>query len=571
MISKIYYSNCIVTFICLFCTITLNAQHKNQHINKYNRWELPPQSCFWPFYADTTNTYNSFKTFAVHCPYINGTIGISFPMFHLDRDYITVDIKTKYKAERGNVFFTIHSIGMDCNVISADTLSLPVNKDWTELTYSVPVKCEYSLEFCIEVNAEDTEENIDKDTQVDIAYLDISCGEVPLDEIATAYIPHALSASTIKRWGDFLSSPLMDKKILALGETLHGTQTMSELELEIIKERVINHNCKLILLEIPLSLGLILNRYVKNDPHFSSFDFIKKSLSEYLVDYMIVLQWIKDYNKLHNNEVSVLGLDYEYSRLSGRMYMLYFLDRANNEHKYDSLILHLLDDTRYPQYDIEPNNIIIHDKELELVLQSINNNKEYKDFDYKIIFRDEKMAENTQMICNMLLDTNSTATILEHFLHANYIGAGSFIHNSISMGHLLKDVYQSDYSCVALTTKQGDAWFPRNIWDMRVSLLPIKEAIEGSLEYEMDKLKGDSVTFVQTASLPPNVPYSMRTENAYYSDKKEFGYYIPYKFMDGIICTNQSHHLNTPPNPLGDSFLFDIYDYICNKYLKKEK
>ena len=67
---------------------------------------------------------------------------------------------------------------------------------------------------------------------------------------------------------DLKSLSFSDKRILAIGESVHGTGTMNDMGVEIIKNRIEHGKCRLVLLEMPLTLSFHINRYLEGDERF---------------------------------------------------------------------------------------------------------------------------------------------------------------------------------------------------------------------------------------------------------------------------------------------------------------
>lgn len=92
-----------------------------------------------------------------------------------------------------------------------------------------------------------------------------------------------MKATDLIHWNnkEYDNLPFLNKKILGLGETAHGTETMNDIGIEISKERILKHQCRFILLEIPLEFSLYINRYVQNDKNFK-FEYISERFEPYL-------------------------------------------------------------------------------------------------------------------------------------------------------------------------------------------------------------------------------------------------------------------------------------------------
>ena len=116
------------------------------------------------------------------------------------------------------------------------------------------------------------------------------------------------------------SFPFMSRKILAIGETIHGTETLNNAAIEVIKERIIQHNCKLVLLEIPFEYSFYLNRCIAGDPHFK-IDAISSYFDRVLFSYsfLSLIEWIKEYNSHSEKKVYLWGIDVNPIQLQSKL------------------------------------------------------------------------------------------------------------------------------------------------------------------------------------------------------------------------------------------------------------
>ena len=58
---------------------------------------------------------------------------------------------------------------------------------------------------------------------------------------------------------------LETKKIVAIGETVHGTETMVAAGAQLIKHQVTHNKSKLVLFEIPMEYSFVMNRFIQGD------------------------------------------------------------------------------------------------------------------------------------------------------------------------------------------------------------------------------------------------------------------------------------------------------------------
>lgn len=159
----------------------------------------------------------------------------------------------------------ITSVG-DCeNINSIDTIQLNATQDWKECTRILKTKKAYFLN--ISVGAVGYGQRKGKIWISDLEVLGDgkAIGDNPQQEYKKEDIH--LKATDLIHWNnkEYDNLPFLNKKILGLGETAHGTETMNDIGIEISKERILKHQCRFILLEIPLEFSLYINRYVQND------------------------------------------------------------------------------------------------------------------------------------------------------------------------------------------------------------------------------------------------------------------------------------------------------------------
>ena len=58
---------------------------------------------------------------------------------------------------------------------------------------------------------------------------------------------------------------------------------MNAVAMDIIKERILKHQCRLVLLELPMDAAFYINRYVKNDPRFK-YSYISNYIDNTMFD-----------------------------------------------------------------------------------------------------------------------------------------------------------------------------------------------------------------------------------------------------------------------------------------------
>lgn len=70
---------------------------------------------------------------------------------------------------------------------------------------------------------------------------------------------------------------LNTKKIVALGETVHGSASVNSITAQIIKHQILKNNCKLVLLEFPFGSMMFLNKEMQGKTIFKGDSILKSS------------------------------------------------------------------------------------------------------------------------------------------------------------------------------------------------------------------------------------------------------------------------------------------------------
>ena len=516
-------------------TIGVGAQNIHNLPSKWNDWSQHPKHSFYKIESDTT-TSSDGVVLRTRGDW-NGIFGTSYPMFNKGKKSLNGEVKIKYKVERcKKLLLTLHSIGKNANVIKADTIHLPLSENWEEQSYPFSVDCQFLLNVSIEAKGLNKNQSGD----VSLAYIDLYSDGVLLDTEVENEALSQVPLSSIKPWDEILRSPIMEKKILALGETLHGTQTLNDMAIELMKERILQHNCKLILLELPLSLTLYMNRYIHNDPRYTMEHIMEKLEYDYNFKLTTLLQWVKDYNAKHGNEISILGIDNEISLIPSKMDLYEFLKEIDTDDVLEPLYYDLMFKLDSANVDTRIVNGMFSEKESKLIQCSINNLRKYQTLHLRLMHRDKDMAETMQWLCDMYLSSDEKATFYGHFMHANYLTNNpTFIHNSPSLGFFLKKRYKDNYACLAISATEGEAWFTNN--DYSREIYPIQNASVGSIEYYTNNSKDNTKSNIFIEDFNENEVYQIRTMGVL-NNTNQFSVWTPKMSMDGIIVINKATH-----------------------------
>ena len=541
----------LLLFFVLFlfkCDLKADPGHKSPL--EY-RWVNHPLDFYLNVTVDSTTTPHSllFETMYEK----KGIASFLLPIYQLEKNSLTFEIKIRYKTENcENLFLAITSVG-DCeNINSIDTIQLNATQDWKECTRILKTKKAYFLN--ISVGAVGYGQRKGKIWISDLEVLGDgkAIGDNPQQEYKKEDIH--LKATDLIHWNnkEYDNLPFLNKKILGLGETTHGTETMNDIGIEISKERILKHQCRFILLEIPLEFSLYINRYVQNDKNFK-FEYISERFEPYLFSDSILsfIRWIKEYNSAHNQKISILGFDLNTTPLLSRADLFNFfynLKSGGHVEEIDTICESLLDSKTSFEKIISKFDKSIRladclDKgELKLIHRCLEITGRSSSSYFRFVERDRYMNDIVTFIIDHFLNTNETVTLFGHLGHLNYKGNRVELMDYFSLGYYLKSRYVNNYSCIGLITNRGTAMLPVSATNGGVTKL--EQASQGSLEFQVNKLKMDS-GYLSMSKFTCSDVFLLRELGSGFSQNKkiipnQFQYMIPKSRMEGVIFTKES-------------------------------
>lgn len=544
---RLYLSLLFFTLLFLQCNLDANRDYKN--VLAYN-WINHPVSFYKNTIVDTTAT--PYALLLETLGEKKGILGSLMPILQMSKTNSAIEVRIKYKTEDcKNLSIIITSIGECENINSIDTIQLTATEEWTEVTRIINTKETYLLNTSIEAIGFNQ-----NDAKIWISDFEILVnGKEIIDNSKLKYKKENiyLDKNDLIHWNNenYATFPFWKHKILAIGETVHGTKTMNDIAIAILKERILKHHCKLILLEIPLEYSFYINRYIKNDVDFKFTD-ISAYFDGYLYSDALIsfMQWLKNYNLTSNERVSIWGFDVNHIQLKSRTDLFNFFYSLNmNRHlkELDTICEFLLDTEVSFEKIIsmfkESSHLIslLDEDELKLMLHCLEITRQYSSTYYRFINRDKAMGEITTSIVDDFLKKNGTITIFGHIGHLNYLnGQDLSVMDYYSLGHYMKNKYRDEYSCIALITNQGSTMLTKSTEEFGVSEL-IPAPLE-SLEYQLNRLKMDSVYLPMNKLSCSDVLKLRFVGNQ--DIENQFRYIIPKSRMDGVVFIKESVHID---------------------------
>jgi erythromycin esterase-like protein len=343
---------------------------------------------------------------------------------------------------------------------------------------------------------------------------------------------------------------LKGKKIIGIGESAHTTKEFPKIAYALIKDRILHHNCKLVILELPFSWGLKLNLFVNKETSFGMKE-IEKQLKP-MDDLRDFLLWLINYNQTAERKVSIAGMDIELGSFRSNL-----LSFVNEYIPVDSLLfapvfLDIFEDKNTEAWDKFFTNRkrfdnILGRHETNMIMYGIRHFvPEYKLGEEKKLLlaeRDSLMYNNCQVAIDNLLRDDETAVVYAHLGHTFKNGANNPRY-APAMGAYLSESFGNDYLSVGLLTYSEEMDAANNLQDTKKSRLQtfwdttmaFEPAPPYSLEAACEKTT-IPLFYTSTRGLPSTVMLRSSGVNIF---RGRF-LYFPVKGMDAFIFVNRVH------------------------------
>lgn len=570
---KIYAT--LITILCIFLgKEEANAQNKTFGY----RWNMHTTDYFQRVEVDSTENIPSATLWVRDEE--KGKIGTLIPVYQLNNGNTEITASIKYKTLNcQRAYITLNSIG-DCEqIIKSDTIELPLSETWKEVSKKVKIKDALLLNVFIEgVGSELAFNNIR------VSSFKLEANGVRLkNETAPKNDNTPLKKSDVIPLNgvDFSKIPSINSRIMAIGETVHGSKTLGHMAFDIIKERITKQGCDLVLHEYPLEYSFYVNRYVKNDPRFNLKDierYMEGSLSsEHTIDF---IKWLRAYNSTRNNRVSLWGMDMESLDVASSVDLSEFvktlcLNRETPET--DSIVKRLLNWETSKEDTLQLTNADgavgkwLTANEREILKLCLKLNHENTETYERLTNRDETMAKTASTLIELLASKNAKATIYGHLLHLNYLVASDMKElNNYSMGHRMKSKYKDNYQAIALCTYSGKTL--NSITDKTIGAAQLVTAPKGSIEYALQSM-GHNIAYLPMARLNCTDVFTMRVLGNN-NDSTQFFYFTPKARIDGVLFVSLSQPVEKSQEVL-NRYLNYVEDtvrrYMENKIEKAKK
>jgi hypothetical protein len=259
---------------------------------------------------------------------------------------------------------------------------------------------------------------------------------------------------------------LRTKKIVALGETVHGSRSINEITAQIIKHQILNNNCRLVMVEIPFEVMIFLNKEIQGETGFKG-DRIFKSCKP-LFDHAVwddLIAWMGEYNKGHReNPITLMGTDISLLDIDHLSLLSQYVACLNTKINSPALtnFSNLLS-----KFHVSEEALAFLEKNPEiektlppidcaLIIHSLKTSKKISpSTPSRFNNRDLAMKDNAVFSINQFVSGDESVFIETHFVHSNYCFdlPGMPV---LAFGSYMKELYGEKYACLGISLGHGD-------------------------------------------------------------------------------------------------------------------
>ena len=254
-----------------------------------------------------------------------------------------------------------------------------------------------------------------------------------------------------------LITDISSKKIIALGESTHGTKEFTLVRAEIVKSLVTQYGFNAFLLEADFMPCKAINEFIltgKGDPETL---LLNVKLWPWIhQDFLDLIIWMKDYNQLHpSGKVQFFGMDSQYSKIYATKEIIFkqypekaqeIFEIVEGQEKRNKKIKMLK--------ALSNQSLLSANFELEwyyFIHCQINKLAQLPPKDYNA--RDENMARMAEII-QLKQGINTKMMIWTHNEHINK--KGSSLQERTGMGHHLSVNHPDDFVAIGMDFKEGN-------------------------------------------------------------------------------------------------------------------
>lgn len=378
---------------------------------------------------------------------------------------------------------------------------------------------------------------------------------------------------------DQISRIAGNKYLLGIGEPTHGTHEAYSFKIEMFKYLVQHYQYRNIALENGMAESYMIDRYIKGE-YLPQYSMSRQEYRKYLNDFLYTnevidfIEWMRLYNKLHNDKISFVGMDIQtYEQCISNLKELLREMNLPNLTDYVSAI-----DTGIYKLTVQKLDEVVMRQAILKQLDTLSDSCRFKLL-YKneqesniswlfqhiellrsFLLEDEarwnNFSKRTQFMCNNLLwylkNKNLEKTLIwTHNGHINKKeGPQNIFQREGSLGNFLKLSFGNDYYCVGIYTANGTYSACINEENKIWKTFHLDKPNRRTIEYYF-ALATSSIFFLDLSkSLPAELPaifnqnILQRTNGMFYSQDQFYDIGSASELYDGIYFIPTSTSTN---------------------------
>jgi len=109
-------------------------------------------------------------------------------------------------------------------------------------------------------------------------------------------VPLSEDISTVTEF-PFLDSLFDSSQVVGLGVSTHGTKEFYTLKANLARYAIAHHSYRAVAIELPVGVGVYLNRYIRNEPNSSLQPYLGRFWIYNTEEVKQMIEWMRTYNR----------------------------------------------------------------------------------------------------------------------------------------------------------------------------------------------------------------------------------------------------------------------------------
>ncbi|MEI6138932.1 MAG: erythromycin esterase family protein [Mariniphaga sp.] len=537
-----------------------------QPVDKYNLdFEGPPRENVWLCILDNFRlNYDSIhkvkgvRSLLLTSPYQNGECNLSLSQFIL-LPKPAKTIKASIVARNKMLFsagLKISGLDNNRNLLACDSVTLIKNNSWEN--FEVSITSDKAIEILlVEITAEEPSKEKKSRVKLWIDNLQIALDGIDLYSCKRLDYEYFMAGIGDIKENQPLTEQLelpekvldgIGSRIIGFGESAHGSNEIAKSVFNNIEQLIVNHNCRLVLLELPIDLGIRMNQYINGEILEED---LKRLVYKCHFDnngLCSFLRWLKQYNSTNQEKVALFGFDDYLDDIP--FHINYFLlGKKPKSATIDTLVGMINFQTsrslplKFAEKNVDELTALFGEKGYKTFIHYL---KIRTDSLYRIvplsksyvsngINRDYLLWQNTKFAIDNLSDGKSKIAVYSHLSHLNK-KVPIFFNSVKSLGGYIADQYGDNYFLIGMII--GDGKVSTLASSNKMVAQEIGFPILRSIEFL--SVQARTGNFYKPLPILSTVPILYRVIGSYYCEAREFEPSFTDKSMDAILFIRQS-------------------------------